>query len=137
MLLFPPSPHDWLPQDHPAHFLNEVVELFNLWAIYDSYGGLRGQPPYNPVMMVKVWIYGLSKGIHSSRKLERALYEDVGLRYLSGNQQPDYWTLPHAAQTQNQTRSGALQAPANLGGTGIWLCQRAVGSTPVPTPWCR
>ena len=54
MLLFPPSPHDWLPPDHPAYFVNEVVELLDLSAIYDSYGGLRGQPPYNPVMMVKV-----------------------------------------------------------------------------------
>ena len=36
---------------------------------------------------------GYGVGIRSSRKLERALHEDVGFRILSGNQQPDYWTL--------------------------------------------
>lgn len=93
MFLFPPSPSDWLPKDHPAHFVNEVVESLDLRAIFDSYSERKGQPPYNPEMMVKVWMYAVTRGIHSSRKLERGLYEDIGLRYLSGNQQPDHWTL--------------------------------------------
>jgi transposase len=93
MLLFPPSPRDWLPEDHLAHFISEVVESLDLRAVYDSYSEPKGQPLYNPEMMVKVWIYAVTRGIHSSRKLERGLYEDIGLRYLSGNQQPDHWTL--------------------------------------------
>ena len=44
-------------------------------------------------MMVKVWLYGYCVGIRSSRRLQRALHEDVGFRMLSGNQQPDHWTL--------------------------------------------
>ncbi|NPV30599.1 MAG: transposase [Firmicutes bacterium] len=44
-------------------------------------------------MMVKVLLYGYWRGIRSSRKLERALYEDVGFRVLSANQQPDSWTI--------------------------------------------
>ena len=71
MFLFPPSPHEWLPKNHPAYFISELVDLLDLSAFYKSYGGLRGQPPYNPVMMVKVWVYALTKSIHSSRKLER------------------------------------------------------------------
>jgi hypothetical protein len=43
--------------------------------------------------MVKVWVYAYSLGIRSSRRLERALHEDVGFRVLSGDQQPDFWTL--------------------------------------------
>jgi len=50
-------------------------------------------PPYNPRMMVKIWIYAFMKGIRSSRKIERALYEDIGFRFLSANQQPDHWTI--------------------------------------------
>ncbi|MBV1734760.1 MAG: IS1182 family transposase [Candidatus Desulforudis sp.] len=114
ILLFPPSPHDWLPEDHPAHFINEVVELLDLSAIYDSYGELRGQPPYNPVMMVKVWIYGMSKDIRSSRKLERALFEDIGLRYLSGNQQPDYWTLSEFRRRHNAALGDLLVQTVGL-----------------------
>lgn len=93
MYLFPPSPRDWLPQDHPVYFIDEVVSQLDLSAILNDYRELKGQPPYNPVMMVKVLIYGYWRGIRSSRKLERALHEDVGFRFLSANQQPNFWTI--------------------------------------------
>jgi transposase len=100
--LFPPSVLDWLPKDHPAHFISEVVDSLDLSGIYNDYGEGKGQPPYNPSMMVKVLIYALSKGIRSSRKIEMALYEDVGFRYLSGNQQPDHWTISEFRKRHHQ-----------------------------------
>ena len=93
MMLFPPCINDWLPEDHPVHFVSEVVENFDLSAIYNSYREAWGMPPYEPKMMVKVLIYSITKGILSSRKIERALHEDVGMRVLSGDQQPDHWTI--------------------------------------------
>jgi len=92
-LLFPPSVKDWVPEGHPAHFINEAVDSLDLSAIYGDYNELRCYPPYEPRMMVKVLIYAYSKGIRSSRKIERALYDDVALRFLSCNQQPDHWTI--------------------------------------------
>jgi hypothetical protein len=53
-------------------------------------------------MMVKVFLYSLSKGIQSSRKIEKALYDDVALRYLSGNQQPDHWTISEFRRRHHQ-----------------------------------
>ena len=91
--LLPPSPRDWLPADHLAYFIDNVVDQLDLSEVFASYEGTKGQPPYHPQMMVKVWLYGYCVGIRSSRRLERALHEDVGFRMLSGNQQPDYWTL--------------------------------------------
>lgn len=91
--LLPPAPRDWLPEGHLAHFIDDVVDVLDLSAIYAAHDEERGQPPYHPRMMVKVWLYGFAQGIRSSRKLERALWEDVGFRMLSGNQQPDHWTL--------------------------------------------
>jgi len=92
--LLPPSPRDWLPSNHLAHFIDEIVDQLDLSLIYHSYEAEnRGQPPYHPQMMVKVWLYGYCKGIRSSRKLEAALHEDIGFRMLSGDQQPDHWTL--------------------------------------------
>lgn len=41
-------------------------------------------------------------GIHSSRRIESALYNDVGFRYLSGNQQPDHWTIAHFRRRHHQ-----------------------------------
>lgn len=92
-ILFPPSPRDWLPEGHVAYYVDEVVEQLDLSAFYSDYRDPRGQPPYHPVMMVKVFIYAVIRGIHASRKIERSLYEDVGFRFLSGNQQPDHWTI--------------------------------------------
>jgi len=73
--------------------IDEVVENLDLSAIYDSYTESRGYPPYSPIMMVKILMYAVSKGIHSSRKIEKALHDDIGFRYLSANQQPEHWTI--------------------------------------------
>ncbi len=91
--LLPPSPREWLPADHLAYFIDDVVEQLDLSAVFAGHEGTKGQPPYHPEMMVKVWLYGYCVGIRSSRKLERALHEDIGFRMLSANQQPDHWTL--------------------------------------------
>lgn len=50
------------------HFISDVVDTLDLSAISDAYTEVRGQPPYHPAMMVKVWLYAYSIGIRSSRK---------------------------------------------------------------------
>jgi len=102
IMLLPPSLSDWLPANHPSYFVSEVVEGFDLSGIYGRYTELRGYPPYEPRMMVKVWLYGYMMGVRSSRKLERALHEDIGFRVLSGNQQPDHWTLSDFRRRHHQ-----------------------------------
>ncbi len=116
--LLPPSPKDWLPEGHLAHFIDQVVDELDLGAIYASYTEDGGQPPYHPRMMVKVWLYAFARGIRSSRKLERALWEDVGFRMLSGNQQPDHWTL-------SEFRRRHLQALGDLFVQTVHLAMRA------------
>jgi len=93
LMALPPALDDWLPRDHLVYFISEVVDQFDLSAVMDSYQERRGQPPYHPVMLVKVWLYACCQGISSSRKLEKALVEDVGFRVLATNQSPDHWTL--------------------------------------------
>lgn len=90
--LLPPSPADWLPEGHVVYFIRDVMEHLDLSAIYKVYRE-SGQPPYDPSMMTAVWLYAYSQGVRSSRKVERALKENVAFRFLSGNQQPDFWTL--------------------------------------------
>ena len=58
LMLLPPCISDWLPEDHPVHYISEVVEDLDLSAIYQNYRGRRGQPPYEPKMMVKIFIAG-------------------------------------------------------------------------------
>jgi transposase len=85
-LLLPPSLHDWLPENHLARFLADLVRTLDLSAIYRFYEQRdgRGQAAYHPAMMVRLLLYGYCVGVMSSRKIERRTYEDVAFRYLSG-----------------------------------------------------
>ena len=93
-LLFPPSLRDWLPEDHLAYFVSDVVEQLDLSAIESVYEEEeRGQPPYHPRMMTKILIYGYCVGVFSSRRMQKKLSEDVGFRVLAAGNQPDFRTI--------------------------------------------
>jgi transposase len=93
-LLFPPSLDDWLPEDHPARFVSDVIDQLDLSCIYAEYEKeKRGYPPYEPSMMLKVLVYAYSVGVYSSREIERRLYDDIGFRYLAAGNFPDYRTI--------------------------------------------
>ncbi len=94
MLLMPPSLDDWLPGDHSARFISEIVdECLDLSGIYDSYTEASGAPPYDPTMMLKLLLYAYSTGVTSSREMERRCCVDVAFRWLSANTTPDYRSL--------------------------------------------
>ena len=90
--LLPPSLQDWLPEKHLARFIADVTEALDLSKILDEYSRKdgRGMAAYHPLMMVRVLLYGYCLGIVSSRKLERATYQDVAFRYLAADQHPDH-----------------------------------------------
>ncbi len=93
-LLLPPSLRDWLPEDHLAYFVSDVVDQLDLSAIESVYeGDDRGQPPYHPRMMTKILIYGYCVGVFSSRRIQKALVEDVGFRVLAAGNEPDFRTI--------------------------------------------
>ena len=92
--LLPPSLGDWLPEDHLAYFVSDVVEQLDLSAIESVYEEEeRGQPPYHPRMMTKLLMYGYCVGVFSSRRLQKKLREDVGFRVLAAGNEPDFRTI--------------------------------------------
>jgi len=115
--LFPPSPRDWLPNDHLIFFLSDLVDSLDLSAIYATYTEERGFPPYHPLLMVKILLYGYARGIFSSRKLARACQEDVAFRVLCAGNQPDFRTI-------SDFRKRHLKALADLFLQVLRLCQR-------------
>lgn len=118
-LLLPPDMREWLPEGHLALFVSDVVEALDLAAIFAAYeGDERGQPPYHPVLMVKVLVYAYCTGKPSSRKIERATYEDVAYRVLAADQHPDHDSI--AAFRQRH-----LAALAGLFVQVLRLCQEA------------
>jgi transposase len=90
--LLPPSPLEWLPEGHLAHFILDVVGELDLSSVEGAVQSKdpRGTRPYSPMMMTALLLYGYCVGVLSSRKLERATYEDVAFRVLCGGNHPDH-----------------------------------------------
>ena len=91
-LLLPPDMREWVPQDDMVHFVIEAVEGVDLSAFRTNWRG-TGSKQYPPQMMLALLIYCYSHGIFGSRRIERASYRDVGVRYLSGDTHPDHDTI--------------------------------------------
>ena len=119
-LLLPPSLQDWLPEKHLAPFIADVVDKLDLSQIMAEYARRdgRGKAAYHPVMMVRLLLYGYCIGIVSSRKLERATYDNVAFRVLSTNRHPDHDSISSFRQTH-------LQALAGLFMQALQLCEKA------------
>src|SRR6266705_2039823 len=90
--LFPPSVQEWLPKDHLARFVVEVIEQLDLSALEQSYAG-RGSDAHHPAMLVALLLYGYATGTFSSRALERASYDSIAFRYITANSHPDHDTI--------------------------------------------
>jgi len=115
----PISMREWLPADHLAYFISDVVESLDLSAITKRYAGEeRGYPPYHPGMMVKVLLYAYCIGVASSRKIEKRLCEDIAFRVLAANNTPDFRTI-------SDFRKDHLRALAGLFLQVLKLCQKA------------
>ena len=105
VLLLPPSLQEWVPEKHLARFVADVtdqLDLSEILAVYQRKDG-RGMAAYHPAMMVRVLLYGYCRGTVSSRKIERATYEDVAFRYLAADQHPDHDTIADFRQTHLQS----------------------------------
>ena len=93
-LLLPPSLREWLPEDHLAFFVSDLIDQLDLSAITSGYEDEdRGYPPYHPVMLTKVVVYAYCVGVFSSRRIQRRLVEDVAFRVLAAGNQPDFRTI--------------------------------------------
>src|ERR1019366_8063531 len=86
-LLLPPSLQEWLAEDQLVYFVSDVVNQLDLSAVHAVYGGeKRGQPPYDPRLMIKLLVYGYCTGVFSSRRIQkRALSRNLWKRRLDGH----------------------------------------------------
>ncbi|MDQ0279520.1 hypothetical protein QO003_003823 [Arthrobacter silviterrae] len=59
VMLVPPSLDEWLPKNHLARFIAELVDHeLDLTRFYESYAKVKGQPPYDPRLMLRIVLYG-------------------------------------------------------------------------------
>jgi len=114
-LLLPPSLREWLPDDHLAYFVSDVVDQLDLSAIESVYEEEdRGQPPYHPGMMTKILLYGYCVGVFSSRKIQKRLVEDVAFRVLAAGNQPDFRTISDFRKLHLQALESLFQQMLRL-----------------------
>lgn len=118
-LLLPPSLDDWLPVEHLARFIAELVdEHLDLSRINGAYTESRGGPPYDPRLMVRILLYGYTTGVRSSRAIERKCVDDVPFRWLAAGSAPDYRAIA-------RFRKRHLSALGHLFVQALVLCQAA------------
>lgn len=119
-LLLPPDMRAWLPERHLALFVLDVVFELDLSAICRVHAAkdARGRAGYHPAMMVALLVYAYCVGKPSSRRIERATYEDVAFRVLAGDQHPDHDCIA-------AFRKDHLEALAGLFTQVLELCRKA------------
>ncbi len=95
--LLPPSLDELLSMDHPARFVDAVLEGLRdeEWDDLgvDLEGDPAGAPAYHPRALLGIWIYGFMSGTRSTRKLEAACREQLPYAWLSAMARPDHNTL--------------------------------------------
>ena len=90
--LFPPSIEELIPKDHPVRIVNGVIDQLNLDVLISEYNK-EGKPSYHPKMMLKVMVYAYMDNTYSSRKIEKAMRENINFMWLSANQVADHNTI--------------------------------------------
>jgi transposase len=89
--LFPPSPRDWLPEDHLVYFLLDVTAQIDISSVVDDYASKNGgQPPFHPRMMLVLMLYSYCLGVFSSRKIMQRCVTDAAFRVIVGEDIPDF-----------------------------------------------
>jgi transposase len=111
---------EWLPEGHLAYFILDVLVELDLSEIENAIQNkdARGTRPFSPYMMTTLLLYAYCVGVVSSRKIERALVEDVAFRVLAGGEQPHFTSI-------NQFRKNHLTAFKELFVQVLHLCQKA------------
>jgi len=91
-MLLPPDLRDWIGEDDLVHFVIEAVDRLPLEIFQINHRG-SGDEQFPPHMMLALLIYCYANSIFSSRKIERATYRDISVRYLTADTHPDHDTI--------------------------------------------
>jgi transposase len=111
-MLLPPDLRDWVRPDDPVHLVLALVEALPAEVFRVNERG-TGSKQYPPSMMLALLVYCYSKQIFSSRRIEQSTYENVSVRYLTGDTHPDHDTIA-AFRRNNVTAIAACFTKALL-----------------------
>ena len=117
MMMLPPSLEELIPEHHVVRVVNQIIDGLNLASLIGTYLG-GGTSAYHPVMLLKVVIYAYVRKVYASRRIAKALREDVNFMWLSGMSRPDFRTII-------EFRSGRLKGVIEevFGSTVVFLIE--------------
>jgi len=92
LTLLPQSLEELIPEHHMVRFVNALVDSMDLQFLLKEYKG-GGRPAYHPRILLKILLYGYIEGIYTSRKLAKAVRENIHFMWLAGQSQPDFRTI--------------------------------------------
>lgn len=91
------SMNDWISEDNPVKVIDAFVDSLSLRELGFSHAVVKseGCPPYDPAMMLKLYLYGYSGGakVRSTRKLEAECKRNIELMWLIAEMQPSHTTI--------------------------------------------
>jgi transposase len=94
LLLMPPSLPQWLPEEHLVWTVLGAVDQMDLGRFREACRlGAAGRAPFDPAVMVALLFYAYARGNRSSRGIERACWEDVAFKVITGMRTPDHWMI--------------------------------------------
>ena len=109
MTLLPKSIEQYIPEDDPVRAYDAFVEALDFKEL-----GIRIEPnnvgnsQYDPKAMLKLYVYGYSYGVKSSRKLERASHHNLSFIWLMGGLKPDHKTIAELRQKNKKAISAMM-----------------------------
>ena len=121
-LLLPAALQEWLPDDHLAYFISDVVDQLDLSAITGRYEEQRGGPPYHPRMMVKILLYGYCTEVEELLRRAGEVDEEEDRRYggdKGGDELPEELTFPGGTAAEDQGGQGGAGGRGQGGAGGI------------------
>ena len=127
-MFLPPDMRDWVEEDDMVHFVIEAVERLPFESFKCNQRG-SGSKQYSPHMMLALLIYCYSHRIFSSRKIERATYRDVSVRYLTADTHPDHDTICKFRRENKTAISKAFVEILQLAKN--WDCSKLVKLVPM------
>jgi transposase len=92
----PPCLEDYVDRNNPVRATDayaDTVELGKAGFQQPGSDGGRGQPPYDPRDLLKLYLYGYMHRIRSSRSLEREARRNLELIWLLKGLEPGYRTI--------------------------------------------
>ncbi|WP_066366156.1 IS1182 family transposase [Neobacillus fumarioli] len=106
--LIPTYLSEWVPENHLARLVSDIVDQLDLSAITKKYSD-RGEEGYHPALLLKLWFYGYATGVFTSRKIRTALDENIPFRWLCGGDKPDFRTISDFRKNHLEQISGLFQ----------------------------